>query len=303
VSASGAAQENGESRALDTGTPELLARIEDRVAVLTLNRPERRNAMSGPMMEALAGVLASLAGVPDLGCILLTGAGSAFCAGGDVQTMGGTRAAQDADPAARAPARTERPAADPAGGAGDPRVGPFQRAQRQIVLHLHETPIPTLAALPGPAAGAGLSLALACDLRIASDRAFVTTAFARVGVSGDFGGSWLLSRIVGTARARELYFLSERIDAATSERLGIVQRVVPHADLERESLALAKRLAHGPTVALGYMKANLNRALHTDFAHCLDEEAVWMLRSYATEDHREATRAFFEKREPRFRGR
>jgi enoyl-CoA hydratase/carnithine racemase len=316
VSVPGTADLAAGGQIVETGTPELLARIQGRTAVLTLNRPERRNAMSGPMMSALASTLDRLTRTPQIGCILLTGAGSAFCAGGDVQTMGGTRPPDSAamtDGAAvqggaaaprsalREPATPPAPASDE--HAADPRVASFQRAQREIVLLLHETTIPTVAALPGPAAGAGLSLALACDLRIASDRAFITTAFARVGVSGDFGGSWLLSRIVGTARARELYFLSERVDAATCERLGIVHRVVPHADLEAQAFALARRVAQGPTVALGYMKANLNRALHADFAHCLDEEAVWMLRSYATEDHREATRAFLEKREPRFRGR
>ncbi len=162
---------------------------------------------------------------------------------------------------------------------------------------------PTVAALPGPAAGAGLSLALACDLRHAATSAFLTTAFARVGFSGDYGGSYFLSHLVGTARARELYFLSDRITATEAERLGIVNAVFPDDELEAAALARARRLAAGPAVAYRYMKENLNRAISAGLADCLDLEATHHLHTGTTADHLEAVRAFVEHREPVFEGR
>jgi 2-(1,2-epoxy-1,2-dihydrophenyl)acetyl-CoA isomerase len=294
----------GPARTLDSQTDELLARIEDGVAVLTLHRPKRRNALTETMIAGLARCLREIAERRDVGCILLTGAGDAFCAGGDVQVLAGEAARRESGAAARA-SQAQGDAAEGPGAAADLdlRIRALQRIQRDTVLALYEMAIPTVASLPGAAAGAGLSLALACDLRIASERALVMTAFARVGLSGDFGGSWLLSQIVGTARARELYFLSERIDAARCERLGIVSRVVPHDALAEQAYALAHRLAHGPRIAFSYMKENLSRALASDFRSSLDAEASAMRRSQTTEDHREAAQAFVEKREPRFRGR
>jgi 2-(1,2-epoxy-1,2-dihydrophenyl)acetyl-CoA isomerase len=165
-------------------------------------------------------------------------------------------------------------------------------------------PKPVIASLPGAAAGAGLSIALACDLRIASERAILTTAFAKVGFSGDYGGTWFLTQLVGSAKARELYFLSDRIDAKEAERLGLVNRVVPDDALESETRALARRLAGGATVAYRYMKENLNRALEgASLEDCLDLEATHHVHTGLTEDHREAAKAFVEKREPVFRGR
>jgi 2-(1,2-epoxy-1,2-dihydrophenyl)acetyl-CoA isomerase len=275
-------------RDLETGTDELRARIEDGVALLTLHRPERRNALTPTLMTALGACLENLRRDPQIGCVLLTGSGDAFCAGGDVQSLA---------------AEAHRGDFSAATGRFENSVRELQRIQREVVLALHEMPIPSVAALPGAAAGAGLSIALACDLRIASERALITTAFARLGLSGDFGGSWFLTRLLGSARARELYFLSERIDAATCERFGLVHHVVAHEKLAAEAQALARRLAHGPRVALASMKENLNRALHLDLASCLDAEASAMRRCQSTEDHAEAARAFLEKREPRFRGR
>lgn len=271
---------------VDTGTEELRIHIEDGVAVLTLNRPERRNAMSGPMMTAFRRALPRLERDRDVGCVVVTGAGRAFCAGGDVRAM----AARQGGGGGPAPSMEER-------------IAGLRADVRATSARLHEMPKPTLALVPGPAAGAGLSLALACDLRVAAESAFFTTAFARVGFSGDYGGSYYLTQLVGTAKARELYFLADRFDAKEAERLGIVNRVVPDAALEEEGLALARRLAAGPRVAYRYIKENLNRALHADVLTCLDAEAVGMIRTGMTEDHREAARAFVEKREPSFKGR
>ncbi len=274
---------SGRVETLDTGTPELLARVEERVAVLTLNRPEARNALSDTLSPALRQSIARLAGDDGIGCVLLTGAGGAFCAGGDVKGMGGRSAG--------APRSSEEAVR--------------QLTERQLALTgaLYAMPQPTIAALPGPAAGAGLSIALACDLRIAAESAFVTTGFANVGLSGDYGASFFLTQLVGSARARELFFTAERIPADECARLGIVNRVVPDAELMDAALALALRLAAGPSIAYRIMKQNLDRALRADLPTCLAGEAEGLVRSAQTEDHREAVAAFVEKRPPRFRGR
>jgi len=264
----------------DTGTEELLVRLEDRGVVVVLNRPDARNALTLAMKRALARVLPELAADPGVGCVLVTGAGAAFCAGGDTKRM-----AQDG----RLPSPEERKRQ--------------LRWEHEIPLALHRMEKPTIAALPGAAAGAGLSLALACDLRIAAESAFVTTAYARLGLSGDYGGSWFLTRLVGTAKARELYFLGDRLDARECERLGLVNRVVADADLQTEALAWARRIAAGPPIALRLMKDNLNRALLQDLAASLDLEADRMVDGAQTEDYLEAVRAFAERRPPTFKGR
>jgi enoyl-CoA hydratase/carnithine racemase len=269
-----------EPRAVETGTPELLCRVEERVGVVVLNRPEARNALTLAMKEALLGLLPRLEADGDVGCVLVTGAGSAFCAGGDTKTM-----ARDG----RLPSPDERLA--------------LLHREHGVPLLLHRMAKPTLAALPGAAAGAGLGLALACDLRIAAKSAFVTTAYARLGLSGDYGASWFLTQLVGTARAREILFSADRLDAAACERIGLVNRVAPDEDLAREALAWAARIAAGPPVALRFMKDNLNRALAFDLEACLGVEAERMVASAQTEDYLEAVRARAEKREPVFRGR
>jgi 2-(1,2-epoxy-1,2-dihydrophenyl)acetyl-CoA isomerase len=264
---------------LDTGTTDLRATIDDGVAVLTLSRPERRNALSVPMVDALGRLLEVAETDPQIRCVVLTGAGGAFCAGGDVKGF--------ASGAGRE-------------GTHEERLQMQRDRHRRLTLRLWRMPKPTVAVLPGAAAGAGLSLALACDLRYAADSAVLTTAFAKVGLSGDFGGSWLLTRLVGPAKARELYYLSDRIGAEEAYRLGLVNGVYPADKLEAEALGLARRLASGPAVAYRYMKENLNRALTEDLAECLDIEAVHHLRTFDTADHREAAAAFVDKREPRF---
>jgi 2-(1,2-epoxy-1,2-dihydrophenyl)acetyl-CoA isomerase len=271
---------------VDTGTDELQARVDERVLILTMNRPERRNAMSGPMLQAMSQALADAEHDPEIGCVVLTGAGGAFCAGGDVKGMAQRNEA----------------------GAGrratlDEAIASQRNMQRATAGKLYEMPKPTIAALPGAAAGAGLSLALACDLRIASENAILLTAFAKVGFSGDYGGTFFMTQLIGAAKARELYFLSERVDAKEAERLGLVNRVVPAADLEQQTLDLARRLASGPSIAYRYMKENLNRAVGGEMGECLDLEATHHVHTGLTEDHREAAKAFVEKRTPTFKGR
>lgn len=271
---------------LDTGSEALLARVDNGVAVLTFNRPERRNALSGSMFGALARMLGQFETDDDVRCVVLTGAGGAFSAGGDVKVMAGGGGLAGAS-----------------GGASlsyDAMVHRQRVNQRETSLRLWNMPKPTIAMIGGPAAGAGLSLALACDLRYAVSGAILTTAFARVGLAGDYGGTWFLTRLVGAGKARELYFFSDRISAEEGERLGIVNAVFAPEDLEGEVLARAKRLAAGPSIAYRYMKENLNRAVNGDIAECLDMEAAHHNHTGTTADHREAAQAFAEHREPEF---
>jgi 2-(1,2-epoxy-1,2-dihydrophenyl)acetyl-CoA isomerase len=230
------------------------------------------------MLEALP----RLADDPGVGVIVITGAGRGFCAGGDVKAMAEGREM---------------------GGVTMEERAQGLRSRMEVSRWLHELPKPTIAMVRGAAAGAGLSIALACDLRVASDTARFGTAFARVGYSGDFGGSWFLTQLVGTGKARELYYTAELIDAAQALALGVVNRVVPDARLEDETLALARKLANGPRVALRYMKRNMNAAETNSLKEHLDLEAWHHTRTGMTEDHREAAQAFVAKRDPVFKGR
>ena len=270
----------GAIRELETGSEQLQCRVEDRVAVVTLNRPEARNALSMELKQALYTTLRALTEDDSVGCLLLTGAGPAFCAGGDTKVM--------------------------AAGGRPPSMEDRQRQLRwehQVPLMLHRMGKPVVAALPGAAAGAGCSLALACDLRVLAESAFLVPSFARLGLSGDYGGSWFLTQLVGPAKAREIYFTNARVSAEECLALGLANRVVPDADLGKESMALATQLAAGPPIAFRYMKANLNRALDADLETCLDAEADRMVRGAMTDDYQEAVRAFHEKRKPDFKGR
>jgi len=273
------------SDSIDTGTNDLLASLDNHVLTLTLNRPEARNAMSGAMTSALAEQLAKAELDPAVKCIVLTGAGKGFCAGGDVKGM----------------------AARGDGTVGDNTIdGAIHRQrvnQRATAGKLFKMPKPAIASLPGAAAGAGLSLALACDLRIMASTAVLTTAFARVGFSGDYGGTYFLTQLIGSAKARELYYLSDRINAQEALRLGLANFVCAPEELAARTHEIAGRLASGPTVAYRYMKENLNRAMHGDVDDCLDLEATHHVHCGQTEDHREAAKAFVEKREPVFKGR
>ena len=261
---------------------DLLEQVKDGVAVLTMNRPDRLNALSFAMLDAMHEALVRLATDPNVGVVVLAGAGRGFCSGGDVKAMAEGREAEGDTLEARAQAL---------------------RARMETSRLLHEMPKPTIAMIRGAAAGAGLSLALACDLRVASDNARLVTAFMRVGYSGDFGGSYYLTQLVGTAKARELYYTADPVEAAQALALGMVNRVVPDAKLEDETLALATRIAAGPRVALGYMKRNMNAAESGSLKELLDLEAWHHTRTGFTEDHQEAAKAFVEKRPPVFRGR
>jgi 2-(1,2-epoxy-1,2-dihydrophenyl)acetyl-CoA isomerase len=260
----------------------VLVEKNDGVALVTLNRPDRLNAMSMELMYALVEELRALATDRAVGCVVLTGAGRAFCAGGDIQAM-----------------------------TADEQITPMtyeEEVDQQQEIHqasalLHSMRKPTIAMVNGHAVGAGLSLALACDLRIAGESAKFGTAFMRVGFAGDYGGTWLLTSVVGTAKARELYFTAEIQDAQVALGLGLANRVVPDAELRERTLELARQLAAGPSIAYGYMKENLNLAQHSRLEDALLAEARAHRRTGHTQDHQEAARAFLEKRPPAFRGR
>jgi enoyl-CoA hydratase/carnithine racemase len=269
---------------IDTGTGELLCEIRERVAVITLNRPEARNSLSDHLTPALRTMIRTCGENPDVGALLITGAGTAFCSGGDVKGMG----------AHRKQAVLEI--------SFDERVADLQERQRLLTGALVAVRKPTIAALPGPAAGAGLAIAMACDIRIAAQSAFVSTGYLRVGLSGDYGIAWLLTRLVGTARARELMFTAEKVDASRAEAIGLFNRVVPDDRLQDEAFTLARGMAQGPTLALRYMKDNLDEALAFDFTTARDHEAERLIRTTMTADHREAVQAFIEKRKPNFKG-
>jgi len=261
---------------------DLLEVVTDGVAVLTLNRPDKLNAMSPAMLDTMLEALPRLADDGKVGVVVLTGAGRGFCAGGDVKAMAEGREF---------------------GGDTLEEKASALRTQMEVSRWLHEMPKPTIAMVRGAAAGAGLSLAMACDMRIAGDSARFAPAFARVGYSGDFGGSFFLTRLVGTAKARELYYTADILSAEQALALGLANRVVPDTRLEEETMALARRLAAGPRVALRYMKRNMNAAESGSLTELLDLEAWHHTRCGMTEDHREAARAFVDKREPVFRGR
>ena len=261
---------------------ELLRAVNNGVAVITLNRPERLNALTSAMIAGLTGMLADCANDPEIGCVVLTGAGKGFCSGGDVAVQAANAGKSSQSPEQRADGL---------------------RAGMEASRLLHEMPKPTIAMVNGVAAGAGMSLALACDMRIVAESARMTVAFAKVGLSGDYGGSYFLTRIVGPALARELYFTSEILNSARLDKLGLASRIVPDDRLAVETMELAKKFAAGPRMAWRYIKRNMKAAEEGSLADTLDSEAQGMLRTRETADHAEAAKAFVEKRAPVFGGR
>ena len=278
----------------------------DGIGLITLNRPDSLNAMGGQLMTLLAQYLAECTYDTAVRCVVLTGAGRAFCAGGDIKGMG------------RSPSRSDDPGVPKAkdGGNGkdgarrppspfellDPGVTGLRKSQMDTSYVLHTMLKPTIAMVNGHAVGAGLSLALSCDMRIASDKAKFGTAFRNIALSGDFGGSYYMQRLVGMGKARELYFTGEIIEADEALRLGMVNRVVPHDSLADEALAFAAKIAAGPTATLARTKENLNLGEYADLRTLLDQEAFYQRFTGLSNDSREAVRAFIEKRQPKFAG-
>ena len=272
---------------LDTGTEDLLARIDGHVAVISFNRPQARNALSDAMYAGFGRVLPQRATDPDVRVVMVTGEGGAFCAGGDVKGFVSSHKSDGG-----APRQTGSESA----------VQRLRTIQNQVSFALRRMPQPVVASFPGAAAGAGLSIGLAADLRIAAERAIIVTAFSNIGASGDFGTSWFLPRIVGEAKAKELMFLSPRLSAREALGLNMVNAVLPDDGYEQAALEWCRDLASRAPIALQHMKQNVNRSLDVSLEAGLDAEAVAMVRTMSTADHREASAAFVEKRPARFTG-
>ncbi|MDP6065922.1 MAG: enoyl-CoA hydratase [Alphaproteobacteria bacterium] len=262
---------------------ELLIRCENRVGIIALNRPDQMNALTDAQLQRGVEVLQEFASDPGVGAVVVTGEGRAFCAGGDVAVM---------------------QTGEEFGPAGTPVEAQIEtlRSWHRFPLLLNSMPKPTIAVVNGAAVGGGLGLALACDLRFASDKAKFGTAYARVGYDGDFGTTWQMTRLLGEAKAKELFFLPDILSAQEALRIGMVNRVFPHDELMTEAMAIAGRVAAGPSVSYRYMKANVAHASTVDFATSLNREAETHIRCGQTEDHAEGVNAFLEKREPVFQG-
>ena len=266
---------------ITSSSEHLKVELLDRVLVLTLNRPDRLNALSREMIEAGIACLRAAIEDRDVGAVMLIGEGRAFCAGGDVSSM----ASGDGAPV------TYEDSLD------------RQRRGHELSWLLYSMPKVTIAAVNGHAVGAGLGIAMSCDLRLASENAKFGTAFAKVGFGGDYGTSWQLTRLVGQAKAKELFFLGDIVGAEEALRIGLANRWLAADGFKSEALAIAQKIAHGPLVSYRYMKENVNLSLTQDFRTILDREAMTHLRCGLTEDHKEGVRAFMEKREPAFQGR
>jgi 2-(1,2-epoxy-1,2-dihydrophenyl)acetyl-CoA isomerase len=257
----------------------VLQNLESGLLTITMNRPERRNALNPDMTLGLVAAARRAAEDHAVRAVLLKGAGGTFCVGGDVKSMA----------EGRAPLSFEA------------RMVNLRRGM-EVSRILHEMSKPVVAQLDGAAAGAGLSIALACDLRVASSSVKITTAFAKVGLSGDYGGTYFLTQMLGSAKARELYLMSPILTAQEALALGMVTRVVGDTEIEAAARELAMSLAQGPSITLGYIKRNINNAEHLSLEACFDGEAIHHTRAGETADHKEAAKAFVEKRKAAFVG-
>ncbi len=249
------------------------------IGTLTLDRPDKLNAFIGAMRDEIAEGLEGLGADDGVRAVIVTGAGRAFCAGADVGYMA-TLLEEGAHEEAEA----------------------LVEAGRRVVHAVQEMPKPVIAALNGPAAGGGANLALACDLRIASERASIGQTFNRIGLHPDWGGTFTVPRLVGPARAAELFFLAEMIPAAEAERIGLVNRVVPHEDLMETARGWAERLAAKPPLPILLAKRAIQASLSSTLDEMLEYELDAQRRCFHSADALEGVRAFLEKREPRFSG-
>jgi len=257
----------------------LLYERQDGVVTITLNRPDKLNALFGTMREELVHALDTFAGDAEARVGVLTGAGRGFCAGGDIDYMEELQRTDDVKGFAA-----------------------LVNAGREVVLRIRACDKPIIAAINGPAAGAGMNLALACDLRIASEQATFGETFVRLGLHPDWGGTYLLTRLVGAGRAMELMLLGKVIDAQAALRFGIVAKVVTDSELQLETRHLAEALAAAPPISLALIKKNVNAAFARSLDEALAAELDGQLRCFASQDSKEGLRAFREKRKPHYTG-
>ena len=272
---------------------DILTRLDDGILTVTLNRPTSLNGLTITMTRVLNDRLREAAAAPDVKVVVLTGAGRAFCAGGDIKEF---------DAIDRTDPQWVKWKDDPVWNDIDNSAERTRRASEGPLL-LHGMPKPTIAMVRGACVGAAVALAGACDFRIVSDNAFFSTAFARIGISGELGASYYVTKLVGVAKARELFFFADRVPAPEALRIGLVNKVVPDAELEKEVAVFARRLADGPPLAYRFIKANLNAAETRGAEEMVAMEALNQVRVLRSDDAKEAIAAFFEKRTPRFSGR
>ena len=271
--------QHGTQAAPAPSSPPVLESREGAVLTLTINRPDRLNALDTALATALVRALQSASEDAAVRAIVLTGAGRGFCSGGDLELLRDARARN---------------------AAGELQA--LLHAGAEIVLTMGQIPKPVIAAVNGPASGAGMNLALACDIRIASDRATFAQSFARVGLVPDFGGTWLLPRLVGPGRAAELFMTADTLNAEEAQRMGIVDHVVPHDSLAQETAAMAARFAAAPPLAVRAIKQILHGSHVEEVRRALEEEEKFQAECFRSEDCAEGLSAFFEKRAPNFRG-
>jgi 2-(1,2-epoxy-1,2-dihydrophenyl)acetyl-CoA isomerase len=257
----------------------VLEKIENGLAIVTLNRPEKLNAINNELATAFNKTMLQLSQNESVHVVIITGAGRAFCAGGDLEVIRKGREAGDSK-----------------------ELEPMLRGGMQAVLKIRTMPQPVIAAVNGAAAGAGMNIALAADIRIAAEEAVFGQNFVKVGLFPDYGGTYFLPELVGPAKAAELFYTGEMIDARKALELGIVNKVVPAAQLEAEVMAFAKRLLQGPPLSLRAIKKHLFASKTAEIAHALEQEVHEQLRAFNSEDSLEGMKAFFEKRPPRFQG-
>jgi 2-(1,2-epoxy-1,2-dihydrophenyl)acetyl-CoA isomerase len=259
--------------------PIILETKHEGIATLLMNRPDRLNALNNELAMAVNEALGRIARDPNLDVVVITGAGRAFCAGGDLGALG----------------KGHQTGATHG-------LEPLLRAGMQMVLKMRTMPQPVIAAVNGAAAGAGMNIALAADIRIAAEEATFGQNFSKVGLFPDYGGMYFLPQLVGPSKAAELFYTGDMIDAKTALALGIVNQVVPGAQLEATVKTLAQKIAQGPSLPIRAVKKALFGSQEKELARALDHEVREQIRCYLSDDCREGIRAFFEKRQPKFQG-
>src|SRR5271154_5228720 len=259
--------------------PVILESKHDGIALLVMNRPDKLNALNSDLSTALNEALARIAEDASVHVVVLSGAGRAFCAGGDLGAIGKGRELNETA-----------------------ELGPILRSGMQSVLKMRMMPQPVIAAVNGPAAGAGMNVALAADIRIAADTATFGQNFAKVGLFPDYGGTYFLPQLVGLSIAAEMFYTGDMIDAPTALRLGIVNRVVPAAQLEAEVKAFALKIAQGPQIVIRAIKKMLFGTHEKELVKALDREVEQQMKCFHSDDCSEGIRAFMEKRHPKFQG-